>query len=197
MKITTTVLSAVAAVGIAVSVATAPTASAYSTVGKFGSYEKLYDAGGAVVTAWTVNNLKPSTDTIADYPLAGKLWEATATIKAVRGTVTPPHPQSQRPSRRRPQLPSPLGRLYPAGIRSHHRPRPKVHRQDLLRRHRRSTLQGHVQQRRPGPAHLGKVKRPSRYRQPKPASDRNRRTSPIIWRTRQLALARNQLGNAL
>lgn len=89
MKITTTVLSAVAAVGIAVSVATAPTASAYSTVGKFGSYEKLYDAGGAVVTAWTVNNLKPSTDTIPDYPLAGKLWEATATIKAVRGTVTP------------------------------------------------------------------------------------------------------------
>ena len=125
MKITTTVLSAVAAVGIAVSVATAPTASAYSTVGKFGSYEKLYDAGGAIVTAWTVNNLKPSTDTIADYPLAGKLWEATATIKAVRGTVTPLIPNLNARGRRRPQLPSPLGRLYPAGISEACRPRPR------------------------------------------------------------------------
>ena len=139
MKITTTVLSAVAAVGIAVSVATAPTASAYSTVGKFGSYEKLYDAGGAIVTAWTVNNLKPSADTIADYPLAGKLWEATATIKAVRGTVTPLIPNlNARPTTAATTKSS--GKALPRGHqRSHHRPRPKVHRQDLLRRHRRST----------------------------------------------------------
>ena len=87
MKFTKPIITAAAAVGI--SVAMAATASAYSTVGKFGTYERLYDAGGAVVTAWTVDNLKPSTDRIPAYPLHGTLWEATATIEAVRGTVTP------------------------------------------------------------------------------------------------------------
>jgi hypothetical protein len=82
MKMTKTVMSAVA-------VASAPTASAYSTVHKFGTHERLYDAGGAVVTAWTVSDLEPSRDTVPDYPLAGKLWQATATVQAVRGTVTP------------------------------------------------------------------------------------------------------------
>jgi hypothetical protein len=52
-------------------------------------HQRLYDAGGAVVTAWTVDNLKPSTDRIPAYPLHGTLWEATATIEPVRGTVTP------------------------------------------------------------------------------------------------------------
>ena len=42
-----------------------------------------------MVTAWTVDNLKPSTDRIPAYPLHGTLWEATATIEPVRGTVTP------------------------------------------------------------------------------------------------------------
>jgi hypothetical protein len=87
MKFTKPIITAAAAVGI--SVAMAATASAYSTVGKFGTYERLYDAGGAVVTAWTVDNLKPSTDRIPAYPLHGTLWEATATIEPVRGTVTP------------------------------------------------------------------------------------------------------------
>lgn len=90
MKITTTLMAAVAAAGIAATGITgAATASAYSAIGKFGTAERLYDAGGAVVTAWTVNDLKPSTDTVPAYPLAGKLWEATATVQAVRGTVTP------------------------------------------------------------------------------------------------------------
>jgi len=87
MKFTKPIITAAAAVGI--SVAMAATASAYSTVGKFGTYERLYDAGGAVVTAWTVDNLKPSTDRIPAYPLHGTLWEATATVEPVRGTVTP------------------------------------------------------------------------------------------------------------
>nr|WP_232425889.1 MPT63 family protein [Mycobacterium sp. JS623] len=43
---------------------------------------------GDIVQAWTVRDLKPSTDTIA-YPVAGTLWEATATDTAVRGTVQP------------------------------------------------------------------------------------------------------------
>ena len=87
MKWTKPIITAAAAVGI--SVAMAATASAYSTVGKFGTYERLYDAGGAVVTAWTVDNLKPSIDRVPAYPLHGTLWEATATVEAVRGTVTP------------------------------------------------------------------------------------------------------------
>ena len=78
-------VTAIAAIGTA----NAPTASAYSTVHKFGAYERLYDAGGAVVTAWTVRDLEPSRDTVPDYPLAGKLWQAKATVQAVRGTVTP------------------------------------------------------------------------------------------------------------
>jgi|SRR5689334_5440455 uncharacterized protein DUF1942 len=81
---------AVTAAAVAgLTIATAATASAYSTVGKFGSYERLYDAGGAVVTAWSVDHLEPSADRIPDYPLHGRLWEATATVTAVRGAVTP------------------------------------------------------------------------------------------------------------
>jgi hypothetical protein len=90
VKITKTVLSAAAVVATAaIGIGSAPTASAYSTVGKFGAYQRLYDADGAVVTAWTVSDLEPSRDTVPDYPLAGKLWQATATVKAVRGSVTP------------------------------------------------------------------------------------------------------------
>lgn len=82
---TTMAVSAIAAVGIG----SAPTASAYSGIDKFGTSERLYDAGGTVVTAWTVSDLEPSRDTVPDYPLAGRLWQATATVEAVRGTVTP------------------------------------------------------------------------------------------------------------
>jgi hypothetical protein len=90
MKITKTVISAVAIAGTtAIGIGSAPNASAYSTVSKFGTDERLYDAGGAVVTAWTIGDLEPSRDTVPDYPLAGQLWQATATVKAVRGTVTP------------------------------------------------------------------------------------------------------------
>jgi hypothetical protein len=87
MKVTITALTAAALA--AVGIATATSASAFSTVGKFGTFERLYDAGGAVVTAWTVTGLHPSTARIPDYPLAGRLWEATATVRADRGTVTP------------------------------------------------------------------------------------------------------------
>jgi len=43
---------------------------------------------GNVVQGWTITNLKPSTDVIP-YPVAGTLWEATATDQAIEGTVTP------------------------------------------------------------------------------------------------------------
>ena len=70
----------------------APTAAATPTdptVDNFGGWNRLIDDGGAVITIWKVSDLKPSTDTIPGYPLAGKLWEATAAVRAAKGAVTP------------------------------------------------------------------------------------------------------------
>jgi hypothetical protein len=55
----------------------------------FGSHQRLVDAGGAVVQDWTVTDLKKSTDLAPGYPLAGQLWEATASVQALSGPVTP------------------------------------------------------------------------------------------------------------
>jgi hypothetical protein len=55
----------------------------------FGSPQRLTDAGGVVVQECTVTDLKKSTDPVPGYPLAGQLWEATASVKATSGTVTP------------------------------------------------------------------------------------------------------------
>ena len=94
MKITTITVTAVATVVMAtIGITSAPIASADPTVGKFGSELTMVDTVGQVVLAWTVRDLKPSTDTIPGYPLAGKLWEATATVKAIQGSVTPAIPQ--------------------------------------------------------------------------------------------------------
>jgi hypothetical protein len=84
----------VAVAGAAVLVMTgfgaAPIASASTDgMGDFGSPQRLVDAGGDVVQEWTVTDLKKSTDSAPGYPLAGQLWEATATVAAVSGTVTP------------------------------------------------------------------------------------------------------------
>ncbi|HXO49802.1 MAG TPA: DUF1942 domain-containing protein, partial [Mycobacterium sp.] len=74
MKLTKILMSAVAVTAIAaIGIGSAPAASAHSTVHEFGTYERLYDAGGGVVTAWTVRDLEPTHDTVPDYPLAGKL----------------------------------------------------------------------------------------------------------------------------
>lgn len=54
----------------------------------FGTQESLNSAGGTVIAGWTVSNLEPSNDPIPYQP-HGKLWEATATVKAIRGTVQP------------------------------------------------------------------------------------------------------------
>ena len=82
----TTLVATAAAVGIAAS----PVASAaYPLVGKLGTELTMTDSVGQVVVSWTVSDLKPSSDMMPGYPVAGKLWEATATVKAVRGAVTP------------------------------------------------------------------------------------------------------------
>jgi hypothetical protein len=73
------------AIAAALGMACCPTALADSTTA-LGSQAELAD--GAVVQGWTVKDLKPSSDVIP-YPLAGALWEATATDTAITGPVTP------------------------------------------------------------------------------------------------------------
>src|SRR6516225_9643946 len=91
MKITTMIMTAVAIVGMAaIAFASAPIAtSAYPVNGKLGSELTMTDSVGQVELTWTVSDLKSSADTVPGYPVAGQLWEATATVKAIRGTVTP------------------------------------------------------------------------------------------------------------
>lgn len=89
MKIATSknLMVAAAAAAASVSVLYAPAAIADdSVIHTLGSAAEL--TNGDVVQAWTVSDLKPSSDAIP-YPVAGTLWEATATDHAVRGTVTP------------------------------------------------------------------------------------------------------------
>jgi Domain of unknown function (DUF1942) len=89
MTIRSALVAGVAGLAIAASGALAPSAVADPTVDTFGGWNRLIDDGGAVITIWKVSDLKPSTDTIPGYPLAGKLWEATAAVRAAKGTVTP------------------------------------------------------------------------------------------------------------
>lgn len=85
---TKSVLVAAALAVIPVAIAPAATA-AYPIVGKLGSTLQETDSVGQVVFAWRVTDLKPSTDTMPGYPVAGQVWESTATVSAVSGTVTP------------------------------------------------------------------------------------------------------------
>jgi hypothetical protein len=91
MKITTMIKTMVAVAGMAtIAVISAPIAApAYPVNGKLGSELTMTDSVGQVAFGWKVSDLKSSTDTIAGYPVAGQLWEATATVNAVRGPVTP------------------------------------------------------------------------------------------------------------
>jgi hypothetical protein len=79
----TSALAAAAAIAAAGSVGIigAPTAAA-----DIGAQAKLVD--GNVVQGWTITGLKTSSDPIP-YPVAGTLWEATATDEAIQGGATP------------------------------------------------------------------------------------------------------------
>jgi hypothetical protein len=82
-KTTTVFATAAAAVGLI----SPPIASADDVnTQPLGSQGKLVD--GNVVQAWTINNLRTSSDVIP-YPVAGTLWEATATDEALQGGATP------------------------------------------------------------------------------------------------------------
>jgi len=88
VKITSALISAAAAAAVgSIGFLGAPTAAADElTTTTIGNEARL--TNGNVVQGWTISNLKPSTDTIP-YPVAGTLWEATATDQAIEGNVTP------------------------------------------------------------------------------------------------------------
>ena len=87
MKITaiTAALAATVAASGAVGIG-APIAFAETSTQTIGSQGKLVN--GDVVQAWTIRDLKPSTDVIP-HQLNGTLWEATATDQAVQGSAIP------------------------------------------------------------------------------------------------------------
>lgn len=77
---------AVAATAIVFSFGAVAPASATDNIQQFGEHETLIE--GAMVTGYTVTGLGPSTDAIP-YPVAGELYEATVTVDAIAGWVTP------------------------------------------------------------------------------------------------------------
>ena len=88
MRTTIIASAAVAPLSLAAITIAATAVAASPTTGSFGMREQLYDGGGAVITGWTVTDLKPSSDVIP-YLAAGKLYEATATVEADQGSITP------------------------------------------------------------------------------------------------------------
>lgn len=83
-----TILATLMAIAFAVLAAPSATA-AYPMVGKLGSTLRDTDTVGQITYSWKVDNLKPSTDPMPGYRTAGQLWEATATVDALGGSVTP------------------------------------------------------------------------------------------------------------
>ena len=116
---------------------------------------------GNVVQGWTISGLKASTDTIP-YPVAGTLWEATATDQAIAGRDADRlEPQRARPRRR--DLPGAVRRRDPAG----RQPRDagagrEDHRKGVLRRHRRGARQRRLQRRWTGPSAWWSLPHPAR-----------------------------------
>ncbi|MBJ7386895.1 MAG: MPT63 family protein [Mycolicibacterium sp.] len=86
-KLTITRLAAAAVAAGSIAVAGAGFAFAEGAATQpIGSQGKLVD--GNVIQGWTVTGLKPSSDVIP-YPVAGTLWEVTATDEAIQGGAIP------------------------------------------------------------------------------------------------------------
>ena len=83
-----TAATLVAAVAIGITGAASASADESTEVGSHGLGSQATLVNGDVVQGWTISDLKPSTDSIS-YPVAGTLWEATATDEAINGNVTP------------------------------------------------------------------------------------------------------------
>jgi hypothetical protein len=85
---TTTIASAAIAT-LSAAALTIPTALAAQTMtAGFGARQLLYDNNGTIITGWTVSNIGPSSDVIPYSPV-GRLYEATSTVEADQGAVTP------------------------------------------------------------------------------------------------------------
>nr|WP_198529194.1 MPT63 family protein [Mycolicibacterium obuense] len=69
---------------------------------RLGAHQQVADGGG--IQSWSVADLKKSGD-VPDFPVAGQLWEATATVTAILGTSTPVIPNFAATS---------VGARYPA-----------------------------------------------------------------------------------
>ncbi|BBY96477.1 hypothetical protein MGALJ_61460 (plasmid) [Mycobacterium gallinarum] len=67
----------------------APSSAAEACPHQFGSPQQRVDAAGTVVQEWTIAGLQKSEDVLPGYTPRGQLWQATATLQAVKGTVTP------------------------------------------------------------------------------------------------------------
>ncbi len=65
------------------------TTAVKAAVGTLGQQLTMTDSVGQVELGWTVSDLRPSTDVMPGYQVAGQLWEATATVDALGGPVTP------------------------------------------------------------------------------------------------------------
>lgn len=91
MKTVTLIKSALAALVMAtIAIVVAPLSiAAYPIVGRLGDTLQETDTVGQVTFSWKVANLQPSNDTMPGFPVAGHVWEATATVTAIRGSVTP------------------------------------------------------------------------------------------------------------
>ena len=82
--------AAAAALTVTIAFTATPAASAATPmVGQLGSTLTMTDSVGQVMFSWQVGNLRPSNDVMPGYPVAGNLWEATATVRALSGAVTP------------------------------------------------------------------------------------------------------------
>lgn len=79
----------IAAAAAMIALGGAPVATSAPTA-ELGQQQTLTNADGLVVTGYTVNYLAPSldADTIS-YPVEGRLYQATVTVEALKGTVTP------------------------------------------------------------------------------------------------------------
>ncbi|ART67341.1 hypothetical protein BTO20_00875 [Mycobacterium dioxanotrophicus] len=86
--------AAATAGAVAVVLALGIGAPATSSASPIGSEQQLVDPNGSVV-AYSVTDLQPTNSTMLNVPgttgvpLAGRLWYATTTVAAVRGSVVP------------------------------------------------------------------------------------------------------------
>lgn len=77
-----------AATAAVIALSSAPIGSAAANVQPFGSRETISDVANTTTISYTVTNLQASGDRIP-WPVMGRLYESTVTVRADRGTVAP------------------------------------------------------------------------------------------------------------